>query len=133
MDPNTKNDPTKMAKYPLVADILRRMDPPEVIKNPVSFYAMMIKPFLNRADAYRQYWPERMYNLKIWRLTQLAHQVTTQVLWKKAHTKNTTPKQHLLLLLKSHKMVMCMFCALKHLSVALLPQQEQIVLQVALA
>jgi len=64
MDPATRNDPAKSSKYPLVQDILRRMDPVEVIKNPVSFYAMMVKPFLGSADAYRQYWPDRMYNLK---------------------------------------------------------------------
>lgn len=64
MDPATRADPAKASKYPLVQDILRRMDPVEVIKNPISFYAMMVKPFLNRADAYRQYWPDRMYNLK---------------------------------------------------------------------
>lgn len=65
MDPATKDDLTKLNKYPLVRDILNRSNPPELIKNPIAFWTMVIKPFLNRADAYRQYWPSRMFNLKV--------------------------------------------------------------------
>ena len=65
MDPETKNDQAKLNKYPLVRDILNRMNPVEVIKNPISFYSMMIKPFLNRADAYRIFFPDRMHSLKM--------------------------------------------------------------------
>lgn len=76
MDPETKNDPAKMNKYPLVADVLRRMNPPDAIKNPVAFYAMMVKPFLGNADAYRKYWPDRMYNLKTVQDSKVAGAVT---------------------------------------------------------
>jgi hypothetical protein len=62
MDPATKEDPKKLNKYPLVRDILNRMDPPEMIKNPIAFYAMMVKPFLSGADAYRRYWSSRMFS-----------------------------------------------------------------------
>lgn len=65
MDPATKEDPKKLNKYPLVRDILNRMDPLEMVKNPVAMYSMMIKPFLNRADAYRRYWLSRMYSPKL--------------------------------------------------------------------
>ncbi len=51
--------------YPLIRDILRRQDPVELIKNPVSFYNLLIKPFLRGKDAYRQYWPHYVYNVKV--------------------------------------------------------------------
>jgi len=65
MDPETKNDPSKMNKYPLVADVMRRMEPTQMITNPVAFYSMFVKPFLRGVDAYRKYWPDYMYNLKV--------------------------------------------------------------------
>lgn len=65
MDPATKDDPEKLNKYPLVRDILNRMDPPELIKNPVAAYAMLIRPFLGRADAYRKYWNSRVFSPKL--------------------------------------------------------------------
>lgn len=51
-DPETK---TKGHPYPLVNDILRRMDPIEEVKNPVSFYQKMVKPFIRDKDCYRRY------------------------------------------------------------------------------
>lgn len=65
LDPETKADDEKLNKYPLVRDILNRMDPPELIKNPVAFYAVMVKPFLGRADAYRRYWLSRMFSPRL--------------------------------------------------------------------
>lgn len=62
-EPNTKgaNHP-----YPLVRDILRRMDPLTEIKNPVSFYQKFCKPFLRTAgDVYRTYWPAKMSGVTV--------------------------------------------------------------------
>lgn len=53
MDPETRekgNHP-----YPLVNDILRRMDPVAELKNPVSFYQKFVKPFIRNKDCYRKY------------------------------------------------------------------------------
>lgn len=53
MDPETKrkgNHP-----YPLVNDILRRMDPSEEIKIPLNFYHRLVKPFIRNKDCYRRY------------------------------------------------------------------------------
>lgn len=51
--------------YPLIRDILRRMDPAELITNPLAFYQRLIKPFINGKDCYRQYWPNHMYNARV--------------------------------------------------------------------
>lgn len=51
----------KRAPFPLVSDILRRMDPNEEIKNPIGFYQKFCKPFLRTAgDCYRTYYSTRM-------------------------------------------------------------------------
>ncbi len=60
MDPNNKG---KIHRIPLVNDILRRMDPLIEIKNPVSFYAKFVKPFIRNKDAYRTYFLTRMANI----------------------------------------------------------------------
>ena len=52
MDPKTKE---KGHPYPLVNDILRRMDPIEELKNPLSFYHKFVKPFIRDKDCYRRY------------------------------------------------------------------------------
>lgn len=65
MDPKTKDDPAALNKYPLVRDILNRHEPWELAKNPIAMYSLMIKPFLNRADAYRRYWRSRMGNIQV--------------------------------------------------------------------
>lgn len=52
MDPGTKEKPHA---YPLVNDILRRMDPIEELKNPLSFYHKFVKPFIRDKDCYRRY------------------------------------------------------------------------------
>lgn len=41
--------------YPLVNDILRRMNPIDELKNPVSAYSKLIKPFIRNKDCYRKY------------------------------------------------------------------------------
>lgn len=54
-------DRSRPHRLPLVNDILRRMDPLQEAKNPVTFYARMVKPFLRTAgDVYRTYFPTRM-------------------------------------------------------------------------
>jgi hypothetical protein len=51
--------------YPLVRDILRRMEPLEAVKNPVLAYATLVKPFLGQADAYRKYATQWMFSAKV--------------------------------------------------------------------
>ncbi len=72
MDPNVKVQadqgvwPIKdVPPYPLIRDILHRMDPAELIKNPLAFYQRMIKPFIRSTDCYRQYWPQYMFGLRV--------------------------------------------------------------------
>lgn len=62
LDPEQKDKPHHL---PLVNDIKRRMDPIELINNPVVFYSKFVKPFLRRADAYRQYVPKRMTGISV--------------------------------------------------------------------
>lgn len=71
-DPNVKKSveagewPIKdCPPYPLIRDILRRMDPLTVVKNPVLAYQTLIKPFLRNKDAYRIYWQTYMYGPKV--------------------------------------------------------------------
>lgn len=52
LDPETK---AGAHPYPLVNDILRRMNPVEELKNPVSAYHKLIKPFIRNKDCYRRY------------------------------------------------------------------------------
>lgn len=51
--------------YPLIRDILSRMDPAELIKNPLAFYQRLVKPFIRNKDCYRQFWPNYMYGVKV--------------------------------------------------------------------
>lgn len=62
--------------YPLIRDILRRMDPKELIKNPVAFYQRFVKPFIMNKDCYRQYWPQYMYGLQVVQESQVVGKVT---------------------------------------------------------
>lgn len=57
MDPKTKAKPHRL---PLVNDVVRRMDPINEIKNPVTFYNKFVKLFLRNKDAYRMYEHSRM-------------------------------------------------------------------------
>jgi hypothetical protein len=51
--------------YPLLRDILHRSNPVELIKNPLAFYQQLIKPFIRQSDAYRQYWPQYVSNVRV--------------------------------------------------------------------
>lgn len=73
MDPETK---TKGSRVSLVNDILRRMDPVEEIKNPLTFYVKMVKPFLRGADAYRRYNVPQMSNVTVLRESKVSGGVT---------------------------------------------------------
>lgn len=62
MNPNARE---KTHRIPLINDVLRRMDPPELIKNPVSFYNQFVKPFIRNKDLYRTYFPEVMVGTQV--------------------------------------------------------------------
>lgn len=64
MDPKVRSGETP-AKYPLVRDVLSRMDPIEDIKNPSSFYTRFVKPFMAQKDCYRQYFPQLMSGIQV--------------------------------------------------------------------
>ena len=66
----------KPHRIPLVNDILRRMNPVEEIKNPVSFYSRFVKVFLRNKDAYRTYDQHKMVNVTISQKTQVHGTVT---------------------------------------------------------
>lgn len=73
MDPETKKNGSH--PYPLVNDILRRMDPLEEIKNPISFFQRFVKPFIRTAgDCYRRYVPALMSNVHVARPSQMQGQ-----------------------------------------------------------
>ena len=59
------------SRLPLVNDILRRMDPLQEVKNPVSFYSRFVKVFLRNKDAYRTYYPFRMINVTVVKKTDV--------------------------------------------------------------
>lgn len=71
-DPKQKG---KQHRMPLVNDILRRMNPIDEIKNPVSFYSKFVKVFLRNKDAYRTYQPERILNATIVEQTNVSGNV----------------------------------------------------------
>jgi hypothetical protein len=63
-DPKTKEE---QHRFPLVNDILRRMDPvAEAVENPFSFYRRFCQPFLRTAgDVYRTYLEKKITNVVI--------------------------------------------------------------------
>lgn len=63
MNPNAENMRTH--RIPLINDVLKRMDPPELIKNPVSFYNQFVKPFIRNKDLYRTYHPMVMTGVQV--------------------------------------------------------------------
>ncbi len=65
----------KPHRIPLVNDILRRMNPIDEIKNPVSFYSKFVKVFLRNKDAYRTYYPKRMLSVTIAKVTSVTGKV----------------------------------------------------------
>ncbi len=65
------------------------MDPLTEIKNPVSFYAKFVRPFIRGKDAYRSYWQHRMTNA-----TVVAHSQVTGVAQGGAVATNPKPLFH---------------------------------------
>lgn len=83
MDPETKNAIDRgqwpvpgVPPYPLIRDILSRTDPVELIKNPLAFYQRIVKPFLRDKDAYRVYWPQYVFGVKVIQESKVQGQVT---------------------------------------------------------
>lgn len=62
MDPQYR---TKRHQLNIVNDVWRRMNPPEDIKNPMTFYVRFVKVFLRGTDAYRRYKINRMSNVSV--------------------------------------------------------------------
>jgi len=62
MDPKAKG---KTHRFPLINDILTRMDPSTLIENPVGFYNQLIKPFIRNKNVYRTYFPQKMTGIQI--------------------------------------------------------------------
>lgn len=65
----------KPHKLPLVNDILRRMNPVEEVKNPVSFYTKFVKVFIRNKDVYRTYFPHRMLSVTVAKQTSVTGKV----------------------------------------------------------
>jgi hypothetical protein len=81
-------------KFPLVNDILRRMDPLEEIKNPVGFYTRFVKVFLKNKDAYRTYYPMKMSAITIVQKSDVrGHVINPKPLFHGTETKPSPPKQ----------------------------------------
>jgi hypothetical protein len=83
MDPETKRQvdagqwPVEGAPpYPLIRDILSRMEPVELIKNPVAFYQQLVKPFIRDKDCYRQYNPQYVFGVRVIEESRVQGQVT---------------------------------------------------------
>lgn len=78
----------KPHRFPLVNDIVKRMNPLQEIKNPVSFYTRFVKVFLRNKDAYRQYFPTRMINVTIVKKTDVkGNTINPNPLFHKVETK----------------------------------------------
>ena len=83
MDPETKRKvdahewPIQgVPAYPLIRDILSRMDPVELIKNPLSFYQRLVKPFIRDKDCYRQYNPQYVFGVRVVQESKVQGHVT---------------------------------------------------------
>lgn len=81
MDPASKGKPHRL---PLVNDILRRLDPLELVSNPIAFWQRFIKPFIHGSDVYRQYWPARMYGIQVMKQSEaVSHVQNPKSSWNK--------------------------------------------------
>jgi hypothetical protein len=90
-DPETKKKGPH--KFPLVNDILRRMNPLEEVKNPQTFYHKFVKVFIRNKDVYRQYDPSRMVNATVVRPSRVKGNVENpKPLFHKVETKPQPPK-----------------------------------------
>jgi hypothetical protein len=84
----------KPHKFPLVNDILRRMDPLQEIKNPVGFYTRFVKVFLKNKDAYRTYTPVKMSAVTIVKQSDVRGRITNpKPLFHGVESKPSPPKQ----------------------------------------
>jgi hypothetical protein len=92
-DPKTKK---RMHRIPLVNDVLRRMDPLEEVKNPLSFYHKFVKVFLRNKDAYRTYELPRMLNATVAKQSNVLGGVSNpKPLFHKVETKSAPDKAKL--------------------------------------
>lgn len=81
LDPASKG---KQHRIPIVNDVLRRMDPLELITNPVAFYGRFVKPFIHGKDIYRQYFPSRMSAVQVIKGSAVVgHVQNPATAWKK--------------------------------------------------
>lgn len=78
MDPKNKQAfdqtgqlPQGAPTYPLIIDVFRRMDPQQLIRNPLAFYGQFVKPFIRDKDCYRQYWHQYMSGIQVIRESQV--------------------------------------------------------------
>lgn len=74
MDPKSRG---KKHRIPLVNDILNRMDPPELLDHPISFYNQFVKPFIRNKDLYRTYYPAKMTAIQIVDVNEASRRVST--------------------------------------------------------
>lgn len=82
-------------RIPLVNDILRRMNPVQEVKNPVSFYYKFVKVFLKNKDAYRMYEGLRILNATTVRQSNVEGSVTNpKPLFHKVETKTQPQTMH---------------------------------------
>lgn len=72
-DPKTKPGQHRL---PIVNDVLRRMNPREEVKNPMSFYQKFVKVFLRNKDAYRIYEHPRMTGVTVVKESAVSGSVT---------------------------------------------------------
>lgn len=70
MDPETKQN-LERVPYPLVRDVLARMDPVDLVKSPLAFYQRFVKPFVRNKDVYRKYFPQFMQGIKVVRPSEI--------------------------------------------------------------
>ena len=98
-DPKTKKG---MHRIPMVNDILRRMNPLEEVKNPMSFYQKFVKVFLRSKDAYRMYESPKMLNVTIVKQTSVLGGVANpKPLFHKVESKQNDKQSRMDLLRKS--------------------------------
>lgn len=62
--------------YPLIRDILKRFDPTALIKNPIAFYQMFVKPFIANKDCYRKYSVNYIANVKVIQESSVSGNIT---------------------------------------------------------
>lgn len=64
-------------RIPLVNDILRRMDPVVLVKNPLAFYQRLVRQFMRTAgDCYRRYVHRLIVNPQVVKRSQVEGKVT---------------------------------------------------------